>query len=258
MFFIGVVYSLVAAFLSYWVFRSFTSVVMVTFTAIAAIPFVNGANQSEENRDVNWKDATLIQKHGRILGILTFLFLGFVTTFLALYLLLPVDMSSQMFSAQTETISSIRAMPTGHFISQAGLLGKILVNNLRILLFCLFFSFFYGAGAIFILSWNASVMGTAIGSAINQGLASGTKAPLHIFLTSILGYFAHGLPEIIAYFIAGLAGGIFSVAMMTETFGDQSFRRVAVDCLNLFGFALFVLLLAGIIEVFVSPTILWG
>ena len=34
--------------------------------------------------------------------------------------------------------------------------------------FCLLFSLIYGSGAIFILTWNASVLGTAIGNYIKS------------------------------------------------------------------------------------------
>ena len=36
--------------------------------------------------------------------------------------------------------------------------------------FCVFFSFFYGAGAIFILVWNASVISAAIGSFVRSNI----------------------------------------------------------------------------------------
>ncbi len=71
-----------------------------------------------------------------------------------------------------------------------------------------------------------------------------------------MGYFAHGLPEIIAYFVAGLAGGILSFAIMKEKFGSKAFRKISLDAANLVVFAIIILILAALIEVFVSPTVL--
>ncbi len=253
MFFIGAVYSLVAILLSNWVFRSYSSLVMVSFAAIAAVPFVHNAIDNEESKAGK---GSLLDKHGRIMSMFLFLFVGFVTTYLLVFVVLPQGIVEGTFAAQVSTINSIRNMPTGNFYSIASSIGKIFLNNTRVLLFCLIFSFFYGAGAIFILSWNASVMGTAIGATIRKGVGEGMGGYFSIIPVSILGYFAHGIPEILAYVVAGLAGGIISVALMKEGIKSRLFREAGIDSLNLLAFAVILLVFATLIEVFVSPNFL--
>jgi uncharacterized membrane protein SpoIIM required for sporulation len=51
---------------------------------------------------------------------------------------------------------------TGAASSSNGLID-IFINNVYVLIFSLVFSLVFGAGAIFILAWNASVIATAIG-----------------------------------------------------------------------------------------------
>jgi uncharacterized membrane protein SpoIIM required for sporulation len=51
----------------------------------------------------------------------------------------------------------------------------------------------FGAGAIFILAWNASVIAAAIGIFANSDLS---KLPM-----GVMRYMIHGIPEIGAYFI---------------------------------------------------------
>ena len=61
----------------------------------------------------------------------------------------------------------------------------IFLNNIRVLFLCIIFAFIYGAGAIFILTWNASIVGVAIGNLIREGIGRlGITGK-----SNILGYF---------------------------------------------------------------------
>ena len=95
-------------------------------------------------------------------------------------------------------------------VTSFGLFKKIFFNNLKVLFFCLSFAFLYGAGAIFILTWNASVIATAMGGLIKNELAQtaslvGFGSLASYFSVAAFGFFrymTHGLFEIIAYFVA--------------------------------------------------------
>ena len=132
----------------------------------------------------------------------------------------------------------------------------ILLNNIKVLALCIVFSLVYGAGAVFIFSWNASVMGAAIGEAIRAGIRNNTSTTLQIVSSSLAGYFVHGIPEMIAYFTAGIAGGILSMALVKEGYQSIAFQKAKDDSLNLIGFAIIMLFLAALVEVFISPTLL--
>jgi len=259
MYFIGILYALLAVSLSYWVFKDHSSLVMVALTAMASVPFIHSAIMLEEKNELAknvFNEFNILREHYKLLNILIFLFLGFVTVFTLLYVLLPSGVVESMFHVQTETIIKIHSTPTGNFISHMEPLGMILINNLKVMFFCLIFSFFYGVGAIFIISWNASVMGAAIGHAIRQGTGSTFGESLNIIFMNLTGYFAHGIPEIASYFLVGLAGGIFSVALMKEEFMGKKFKKILVDCLSLLTLALVLLLFSALIEIFISPNLL--
>ncbi len=255
MFLIGAVYSLVGAMLGYWVFRSHASIIMVTFTTIASIPFIHAAIKSEAVSNVNLEGNPL-RNHAAILSMFIFLFLGFVAVYFTLFALLPQAMVSSLYSSQIDSIAQVRNTVSGNFFSTLALIGVILLNNIKVLFFCLLFSLVYGAGAIFILSWNASVMGAAIGNAIRTGIASSAGSSFHIVYASIAGYFLHGIPEMFAYFIGGLAGGIVSITLVEKGVRSPEMRKAISDALNLTGFALLILIIAGIVEVTLSPKIL--
>lgn len=258
MFFIGIVYSLVGVMLGYWVFKSHVSLVMVAFTSIAAIPFVHSAIKAEERQDQEKKEdreKSVFQKYASILTMFTFLFLGFVVVFVFLFVVLPEETVAHIFSSQINAISEVRtSVVTGSFTQHLSTFAKILFNNVKVLLFTLLFSVVYGAGAIFILSWNASVMGAAIGDAIREKVLH--VGALQAISLSLAGYFVHGIPEIFAYFAGGLAGGVLSVALVRGGFNSLALQKAWKDCLNLTAFAALTLFFAGLIEVYISPTLL--
>jgi uncharacterized membrane protein SpoIIM required for sporulation len=223
----------------------------------------------EEEKDIKIKEERiLIKEHGRAVSALVYLFLGFIVGFSVLYMIMPQSITVQNFKAQVEQYCAIN-MPqsfdkclkqygitntiviTARVTSQAsGNLGhflNILTNNIYVLIFILVFSLAFGAGAIFILAWNASVIAAAIGLFTKASLAS-----LHI---GLMRYLIHGLPELIAYFIAALAGGILSVAVIKHDFGHEKFWRVLRDSVDLIILAIITLIIAALIEVFVTPAL---
>jgi uncharacterized membrane protein SpoIIM required for sporulation len=123
------------------------------------------------------------------------------------------------------------------------------------------FAFIFGSGAIFILIWNASVIGTAIGNFMRTEIASianlfGFDKIAHYFQIISLGllrYSIHGIPEILAYFIGGLAGGIISIAIIRHDFGTKKFETILLDSADLILLSVGVLFIASILEVFVTP-----
>ena len=109
------------------------------------------------------------------------------------------------------------------------------------------FSLIFGAGAIFILAWNASVIGAAIGIF--------TKSNISNLPLGLARYMIHGIPEIGSYFTGALAGGIISVAIINHDVKSEKFWTILQDSLNLVIFAVVLLFVAALIEVFITPAI---
>ena len=66
-------------------------------------------------------------------------------------------------------------------------------------------------------------------------------------------YAIHGIPEIAAYFVAGLGGGIISVAVIKENFATKKFSKVILDSSDLILIAVLLLIIAGLLEVYITP-----
>lgn len=277
LFFIGIIYAAVGLFLAIWVFKEEASIVMVLLTVVASVPLIYNTLRLEEEKDtVIATERTLLKEHGHALSFFMFMFVGFTIAFSLAYIFLPESIVEAAFQAQVNTIKNINTQISGETINtgalsdstiggeaigNASLFLQIFLNNFKVMLFCIFFSFFYGAGAIFILTWNASVISAAIGTffrthmsdyASSLGLVK-LAGYFHIYSLSLLRYFIHGLPEILGYFIGGLAGGIISVAVIRHDFGTQTFRRIIRDAFDLFLLAIVVLLIAAGIEVYITP-----
>jgi uncharacterized membrane protein SpoIIM required for sporulation len=212
----------------------------------------------EENKDVEIsKSGRLLKEHSKALSAFMWLFLGYIIAFSFWYIVLPSSTATN-FNAQIEVFCAINSpnnynyclnehgisIATGN-ATKTTLIMNIFANNIYVLIFTILFSLALGAGAIFVLAWNASVIAAAIGifaksSLINLPLGLGR-------------YMIHGIPEIGAYFIGALAGGIISVAVIRRDLHGEKMWRILQDSLTLVIIAVVILFLAALVEVFITP-----
>ncbi|MBU1198448.1 MAG: stage II sporulation protein M [Nanoarchaeota archaeon] len=264
--FLGAVFCSIAILLSLWIFKSQASLIMVFLISMAALPLVFNTIKMEEEKDLEgMEEKWLLKEHVKALKVFMYLFIGVTVAFSFWYLLLPSATVTGLFQSQTATINAINGRVTGHlgFSANMGFFSKIFLNNVKVLIFCILFSFVYGSGAIFILMWNASVIGTAIGNFMRSEIAKavhliGFEKVAHYFQVISLGllrYSIHGIPEILAYFVGGLAGGIIGIAIIKHDFGTNKFEHILLDSADLLLLSLGILFIAAILEVFVTPAI---
>lgn len=258
---IGFVFATAALFLSLWIFEEYASLVMVFLTVMAALPLFYATMKREEAKDTTMiGERTLLKEHAHALRYLFYTFLGFSIAYTLWYILLPSGMSASLFKVQTQTIANLNQHVTGH-TAKISLLNKIFLNNVKVMIFCVLFAFVYGSGALFILSWNASVIGAAAGNFIRTHVASYAEATglskigvyFHGASLSVLRYSLHGVPEILAYFVAGMAGGILSVAVIRKEYRTKQFEKILLDASDLILISVFILFIASLLEVFITP-----
>ncbi len=263
MFFIGLVYSSIAVCLTLLIFEEEKSLALVFLTVMATIPIMYHTIKIEEKKDIKFsKETTLLKEHSKAITFFVFLFLGILVSFLLWYIFLPPNITHGLFFSQQQTINRINRIVTSGFASP-NTFFLILLNNIKVLFFCLLFAFFYGAGAIFILTWNASVIAAAMGNFFRTNLSLISKAVgsekiglyFHVGSLSLLRYSFHALPEIIAYFVGGLAGGIISVAVIRHDFRTKNFQKIVLDSSSLILLAIGFLIIAAFIEVFITPAL---
>ena len=279
MFPIAFLFSTIAIFLALWIFPSHAAIVAVFLTTLACMPLmlkVIGFEKEKEERTRDYIKQLLLsffrggrrekydhakaEPQERLLYFFVFLFLGLALSFTFWFVVLPSNLVTNLFYIQLNTIKEINAGVVGSAVI-AQLFSRILLNNIKVLAFCIFFSFIYGAGAIFILVWNASVIGVAMGNSIRSAMAAklagltGIVGYSSIVSVSLLRYLLHGIPEILAYFIGGLAGGIISIAVLKQERGSTNFKNSMYHAFSLVILAVVILIIAALLEVTVSPLI---
>jgi stage II sporulation protein M len=165
-------------------------------------------------------------------------FIGITLTFAVWSFVLPQD----FFQVQNSKIDQIQgSIVEGDYIrGDFGSFSLIVQNNLQVMLFAFIFSLIFGAGAIFIITWNASILGIAI----TRG-----STYLHEIPIVGLGYLPHGIPEILAYLCAGLAGGIISAAVIRKH-DNRVLKAIMLDSAKILLLAIVLILIAGGIEVY--------
>ncbi len=258
----GLFFSSVAVLLSLWIFRDFASLTIVFLTVLACLPFIYSTIKTQEEEDLSdLSEITILKDHAKAINTFLFLFFGIVVSFALWYTFLPPTTTSSLFQAQTNTIVNINNRLAPNLIQSLTILSVIFFNNLKVLIFCILFSFIYGAGAIFILTWNASVIGTAIGNFIRSHLSSYATttgiakmgAYFHVVSLGLVRYIIHGVPEILAYFTAGLAGSIISIAVINNSPHTNKFGKILLDSSNLIIISLLLLGISALLEVYITP-----
>jgi uncharacterized membrane protein SpoIIM required for sporulation len=243
---LGIFYSSISLLISAWVFPDYSSLFMVFLTVISCLYVVEGALIREEKIEKNINsEKKILKSHFRTLWFFVLIFLGFLISFSFWTIVLPQDIVDNLFKVQDNAYQRIRVI-TGNAVSDDAF-ETILFNNIRVLVFSLILALFYGAGAIFVLAWNASIMGFVIGN-LGKNILGLAHLP-RIFLK----YFLHGIPEMLSYFAAALAGGILFVSVIKGDFNSERSKRIITDVIILIGLSVLILILAALIEVNISP-----
>jgi uncharacterized membrane protein SpoIIM required for sporulation len=177
----------------------------------------------------------ILQRHRDVLRVYTAFFCGMILSLSIVYLMMPVDVVEKLFEDQIREINVVRGM-----ITFGGNFQKIIINNLGVLSISFLLSFLFGAGAIFILAWNASVLSTAI------GIAARTIGGVKGLPLAVLMFFPHGSLEILAYFIGAISGGLISTAITRKE--SPKFMFILKDTCQLVAVSVLILAIAAAVE----------
>jgi uncharacterized membrane protein SpoIIM required for sporulation len=265
MFFIGLLYASVSLLLVHFLFGNdpvlskFSGLIVVLFCVMFSIPFMYFIFKNEELEDEETDGILGVWRmHRDAIYAFLWLFLGFIIAFSVGY---AIFQNPNLLNAQIETYCNINSPGkiddcvaqysfTGKTISASALNNgarffSILGNNFGVMVFTLIFSLIFGAGAIFVLAWNASVISAAIGIFTSYKIS---ELPF-----GLLRYMIHGFPEIASYFITALAGGILGVGVIRNGIGNKKFLKVVVNVIILILIAIIILILAALVEVYFTP-----
>ncbi len=253
-FFIAIVYTLVAIFFANFLFPAQSSILTVALVTVIFVPFFQKLFIIEEEKEslaANHKaKINLILRHSRIIEVFAAFFIGVIVATSLVYIFFPAQDTFSLQSTVIKSFSSGTSMQSGA-ATQSGDFSRFFINNTQVMIITYILSILFGAGAIFILAWNASVIGVYIGittqSFIGKGypLAAAYAVGLPLGLSSIV---THGIPEVLAYFFAAVAGGVLSVGILREKLRSKEFQLIVKDSIKFLIIAEVLIFIAALIE----------
>ena len=239
------------------IFEPAAGLVSLFLVSAAAFPLINKMFEAEEMMDV-YGGSDFFGRHAEILKIYSGFFVGVLISTSAVYFAMDQERANSMFSFQLSALktSSISDRTTGAALS-AETFNEILFNNIKVATVSFLLSIIFGAAAVFVVTWNASVIAVFVGilakaatPLFGYGVIAAPLAFLYGLLTASGAIAFHGIPEIMSYFVAGLAGGIISTGLEKEKINSGGFRRVAKDGILLFFVAILLIFVAAAIEAY--------
>ena len=254
-FFLGVIYSIVGLLLASILFPGDPALVAVAFTSLLLLPELYKIFSIEERKERMETHVTLRALWRDDIGIIKiyiFLFLGIILVYSLGTIFIPGVESNSLFREQLE----IRMGQgfAGHAILgdfNEGIFYSILSNNFLVMIACFIMALLTGDGAIFLITWNASVWGTLFGFLAKTASAFTGDNPYYLYGIILLIVFPHMMIEAICYFLAAISGSVISKDVIMEQFASDRFFEVFGFNLYLLLFALIFLLLGALVETWV-------
>ena len=254
LFLTGIVFSTIAVFLSQSLFPHSPSMVMIMFLTIPCIyVFTNILKKKSVSESKIKSLKELFDVNSDIVEMYVILFLGMVFGLSFWFSVLPQDVVNGVFAEQLYSLRAIN--PTLGAFTTNSALSIVSLNNMKLVVLCTIMSFLFGAGSLFILSWNASVIAAAIGIVIRKIQLGGISLPMSMlkgFPIAASYYMLHLIPEISAYFIAAVAGAMISSAMMRYKPFSETSKKIILISLGLIVISLALIFIGALIEVNVS------
>lgn len=262
MLFISIVIGSASIWIAFFTFPGSSSILSIAFITIALVPMMDRVFIREEESEARRPGyaASFLARHFRVIEVFAWLFIGLIITYAFWYAVLPAEQRQIVFSEQEKTLSSIgslRETLTGNAVITPRACGSnswcwfdvIFFNNSFVLLAAITLSFIYGAGAIFLIGWNASIVGVLLGKEIIS--VAGQAGALHGLASAAnvsLALLPHGIPEWLGYFVGAIAGGIISATVTKRRYRRHEPQTISKDVTVMLFYAVGLLLIGALIE----------
>lgn len=263
-FVIAFVYTFIGVFFAHQLFPTQASTLAVAIITILFIPFFENLFELEEEKDdeavKNGKKQNIFSRHKQAISVFSSFFMGIIVAMTFIFIFLP---TANVFTLQAQTIEGFSGrvvaptpatdasgMAIGAVVDQ-GDFTRFFLNNTGVMILIFVMSLMLGAGAIFVLVWNASVIAVYVGLIVKSLASNGlnlTTAYLYGVPVGLGSIALHGIPEIAAYFVAGIAGGILGVGVIREKLNSKEFHFIFKDSLIFLAIAEVLIIVAAFVE----------
>ncbi|MBI4981049.1 stage II sporulation protein M [Candidatus Woesearchaeota archaeon] len=255
-FILGAVYSIVGIFIASILFPGDPALVAVAITSLLLLPELYKIFDMEERQESIEQKITfgeLWKDDVGLVRIYIFLFLGILLVYAIGTMFMPTMQTNNLFREQLEIRygQGFSGQATSASFFSGELFWELLTNNFLVLIACFILALLTGDGAIFLITWNASVWGTIFGLTAKGAAAFSGSHPLYYFGLIMLVVFPHMITEALSYFLAAISGSVISKDVILEEFASDRFFEVFGFNLYLLIGGLLFLVLGALIETFV-------
>jgi len=222
-----------------------SGILVLTFSMIPLIEIINRFFEKEIIRfNPNPNINVLVRHKELILSYFSIFFSSILASYIS-YLFFP-----QVFNEQVKAIYEIKrdVMLYGYSFRTDAFFSYILINNLQVLMLFFIFSIIFGAGSLYLLLWNSSIIGVFLGMEA-EGYSGNffMKYILYPFI-SFVRILPHGVLEFLGYFLASLSGAMLSLSLLSK---DKSYlQQIISDSLLMFLFSIFFIVVGAFVEAF--------
>ena len=262
MFFEAFILTIISVIFSVLLFpKEFCSIGILAFITIGALPLFNKLYSYDSY--IYSYNKSFFKRHEKIIKLLFYFFLGVFVSLVLVFFISGPTIQDKLFYTQNlevENISEIRSDITGNFIGSPNsnfqkAFSEISKNNLGVMFTAILLSFFYGAGGLFLIVWNASILSFVViqdilmsfAAVSGHGVLSFLYGVLNSFI-NFLGYLPHGIFEFLAYFFASVAGAILARDLFKGVFTTEFAGRALKDFLLMILIALLSYFIGTLIE----------
>ncbi|VVB74739.1 Uncharacterised protein [uncultured archaeon] len=263
-FFLAIIITIGAIYFAGVLFPAHASILSVAFVTIGLVPLVFNVLADEEAEEIvaHRKFGNFFARHFNVIMLYVWIFVGIIVAFALAYAFVPTELKPIIFDEQIKAFCGISgecngltpfsiagrasAMATGACLSATSNLSScalfIFQNNAGVLIFTIILSLLYGVGAIFIIAWNASILGIFFGETFLSGAHVKWAG---MFQSMLVG---HGPPELLGYVFGALAGAILSAMVAKRDFLTHGARVLIKDVFFLTGLAIFSVAYGAVME----------
>jgi len=188
------------------------------------------------------------RRHHTLFKCYTGAFLGLLAGFIILGMVSPNTLeyqTSQLAQShlRPEIIQNFSTNPYTPSVANAFALAS---HNLSFLIIGFILSLFYGAGAIFIIAYNASVFASFVVQIFQRWAGAYQLTAISLM---------HLLPESAGYILAAIAGAALSRGIIHEKLKGDKLHNVAQNSFLMLVVAVLFIIIAAFIETFVTAPI---
>ncbi|RMD57772.1 hypothetical protein D6825_03020 [Candidatus Woesearchaeota archaeon] len=227
-----------------WVYFPTAPITLVLFVTILLLPSLHHLIVVEEKLERKGS-ANFLKKHKTVFYCYFGAFIGTLIGFAVIGALSQSNLSFQSTQLLQEHLSTQTLLKFKQFNPTASHAFALFSENLWYILAGFAFSIFYGAGAIVLITYNASFFAAYLFELSKLGLDFWT---ISVSLT-------HLLPESAGFILTAIAGATLSRALIVEKLKSTALSNVARNAFLLLLLGISLTFIAAFIETFITAAI---